>query len=232
MLVFTRGLVCAALALTTVSAAGSAQRLVPVTKHKVGVYGALLLPSGQFQRFVDWGGGLGLYFVPGLTWGGTLGLRIDGSALWYGHESFDVWLGPRMPYDYARVSTDNLIAAFGIGPQFTIGSGPVRPYGFGTIGGSYFATVSHSGTSEYAASSTNFDDWSLALAAGGGLLVEISRRHNPVWLDLSAQWTHNGVTDYLREGSIVETADGGLRVYPIRSEANHWSFRLGVAVGL
>lgn len=231
MLGFTRGLVCATVALATVSPAVSGQGLVPVTSHKVGVYGSLLRPTGQFQNFVDWGGGLGLYFVPGLTWNGTLGLRIDGSVTWYGHENIDVWLGPRMPSDYARINTDNLIVAFGVGPQLTLGSGPVRPYGFGTIGASYFTTVTSTESEYDYASNTNFDDWSLALTAGGGFLIQLIRKSKTVWLDASAQWTHNGVTDYLRKGSIVETYGGELLIFPIRSEANHLSFRLGVAVG-
>jgi hypothetical protein len=51
-------------------------------------------------------------------------------------------------------------------------------------------------------------------------------------LDVGALWTHNGRTTYLREGSIIEYPDGSVTIVPIRSEANHWTFRLGVAVGI
>jgi len=232
MIGISRGLVCGAVALATVSTAGHAQRLVPVHRHKAGVYFTVLRPTGQFQQFVQWGGGLGAYFTPGFSWEGGVGLRMDGSVMWYGHESYDVWLGPRIPDGYIRVSTNNLIATFGAGPQLTFGAGPVRPYTFGTAGFSYFATVTSTDEDDWDYdSNTNFDDWSLALAAGGGLLIQLNRGHKPIWLDLSAQWTHNGVTEYLREGSIVETADGGLIMFPIRSEANHWTYRLGVAFG-
>ena len=43
---------------------------------------------------------------------------------------------------------------------------------------------------------------------------------------------HNGVTTYLREGDIVDRPDGSIVIFPRRSEANLWSFRLGVSIGL
>ncbi|MDH4351851.1 MAG: hypothetical protein OEW56_11955, partial [Gemmatimonadota bacterium] len=64
------------------------------------------------------------------------------------------------------------------------------------------------------------------------LLVQLGGRSHPLYLDLGAQWTYNGRTTYLREGSMIEYPDGSMVILPIRSEANHWVFRLGVAVGI
>jgi hypothetical protein len=50
-------------------------------------------------------------------------------------------------------------------------------------------------------------------------------------LDFGADYHHNGVTTYLREGDIVDRPDGSIVIFR-RSEANLWSFRLGVSVGL
>jgi hypothetical protein len=219
--------------LTILPAAIGAQTLVPVHRHKLGISGTMLNPTGEFRRFVQWGGGLGMYFVPGLDMHGMLGLRVEGSAQWYGHESYDVWLGPRIPQGYVRVTTNNMIFTAGAGPQITLGTGPVRPYGFGTAGFSYFATITSTGDSEYDyVSNTNFDDLRFALSAGGGLLVQLNRGHKPIWFDIGGQWTHNGRTQYLRTGSIRETADGGLVLFPIYSNADFWTFRLGVAFTL
>ena len=212
----------------------AAQGLVPVRRNLLGLSGSFMQPSGEFQRFVRWGGGVNANFVVGLDRQGLLGLRLEGGVLWYGHEHYDVWLGPRVPNSSFRVSTDNFIGTFGVGPQLTLGNGPVRPYGFGLVGVSYFATTSsvEGDWGEVYDSQLNYDDATLSLGAGGGLLVQLAGRDHPVYLDMGAQWTHNGRTTYLREGGIVEYPDGSMVLFPIRSEANHWTFRLGVGFGI
>ena len=52
-----------------------------------------------------------------------------------------------------------------------------------------------------------------------------------MWLDLSADYHRNGMATYLREGDIVDQSDGSVVIYPRRTEANLWSFRVGVSVG-
>lgn len=215
-----------------VPVAGTAQGLVPLHRHKVGISGTVLTPTGEFRNFIDWGGGLSLHFVPGVDTYGTVGLRVEGGVQWYGHESFDVWLGPRVPDAFVRITTENLIFSLGAGPQLTLGTGPVRLYGFGTAGFSYFATISSSSDTDWDVSHTNYDDARFALAAGGGMLIQLNHsRHKPVWFDIGGQWTHNGRTRYLRSGSIVETVDGRAMIYPIYSDADFWTWRLGVTFG-
>jgi hypothetical protein len=218
----------------TAGAAAAQSNLVPVRRHVLGVSAAFMHPTGEFQEFVSWGGGADLSFVAGLGREGPLGLRVAGSVLWYGHEHYDVWVGPRLPDSYYRVNTNNFIANVGVGPQLTLGAGPVRPYGFALAGVSYFATTSSvdNDWGETWDSETNFDDARFALGAGGGVLLQLGGRSRPLFLDVGAHWIHNGRTTYLREGSIIEFADGSTLIVPIRSDANHWTFRLGVAVGI
>ena len=157
------------------------------------------------------------------------------SSLIYGHESLKRPLSSTIQRVTVDVDTDNLIASLGVGPQLTLGHGALRPYLYGTVGFSYFATVSSaSGTADAGsfASSTNFDDVTAALTAGGGLLLRISRGMHPVSLDLSAQKTYHGETTYLRKGSLLESPDGSISFIPIRSEANLVTFRIGVAIGV
>jgi len=200
-----------------------------------GVYGTLARPMGEFQDFVEWGGGFGVYGLYTFDRRGRFGLRMDGTFLLYGHERYTVPFSPYVARVLVDVSTDNLIAGLGAGPQITLGSGGFRPYAFGTVGFSYFATVSSIGGSdggETFASTTNFDDVTLALNWGGGILTRIARGRHSVWLDLSAQSTYNGEAEYLNRGGIVEYGDGSVVLHPIVSDANLMTFRVGILVGL
>jgi hypothetical protein len=205
-----------------------------VKRSLLGISGVLARPVGEFQDFVDWGGGIDLYGVVNLSRRSPLGIRFDGSLLVYGHESFRRPLSHTVPRVTVDVDTDNLIASLGVGPQLTLGHGAIRPYLYGTVGFSYFATVSSaSGTADFhGMSSTNFDDVTEALTAGGGLLLRLTNGGNPVSLDLSAQSVYHGEADYLREGSVVDSPDGTVSYIAIRSEANLVTFRLGVSIGV
>lgn len=230
----TYGIVAAAFGLAF--APGVQAQLVEVHGPKVhlGIGGTLARPVGDFQRFVDWGGGINLYSLVALDRERRWGLRVEGSLLVYGHESFDTPLSPTVGRVLVDVDTDNLIFGLGVGPQFTLDLGSVRPYVFGTAGFSYFATVSSAGD-DYGgdfASSTNFDDATLALRGGLGMLVALSQGRHPLSLDFSVQSTLNGEAEYLRRGGVRDNADGSITVFPIRSEANLVSFRVGVAIGL
>ena len=222
--------------LVSAEADAQSRRSREETKRSLfGISAVLARPVGEFQNFVDWGGGIDLYGVVHLSRRGPLGIRFDGSLLIYGHESLKRPLSNTIQRVTIDVDTDNLIASLGVGPQLTLGHGALRPYVYGTAGFSYFATVSSaSGTADAGsfASSTNFDDATAALTAGGGFLVRLSRGRHPISLDLSVQSVFHGETDYLREGSILESADGSITLVPIRSEANLVTFRLGVAIGV
>jgi hypothetical protein len=210
----------------------NAQNLVRHSKGLFGFNGSLARPTGEFQQFVDWGGGFGMYGVVNFDRRNQLGLRFGGSVVVYGHESYPSQLTPDVGRIWVDVETENFIVDFGVGPQFTFGRGPVRPYVYGTAGFSYFATVSSldgmDGGPDFA-HTTNFDDITYALTGGGGLLMSISSR---VAIDMSAQWTFNDEVDYLTRGDIEDNWDGSITVYPIRSEANLMTFRFGLAISL
>ena len=88
-----------------------------------------------------------------------------------------------MPFVDVDVRTTNSILSAGLGPQVYLGSGSLRPYVFGTVGFSYFVTstgVSGTNFDEEFASTTNFDDFNLALTGGGGLSFGIcGQTRNP-----------------------------------------------------
>ena len=173
------------------------------------------VPVGEFHDFVGVHPGVGT----AVTIGGPVGLRIGGTLLVYGHEQQIVPFPGSGGYFGYGVNTDNIIGTLGLGPQITLGSGPARLYGYGTIGFAYFATVSSLGDGcgcYDRGETTHFDDWALAREAGGGLQLRLSR-HLPAFLDLSARYLRNGRVEYLREGSVFEDADGRILVRPVES---------------
>lgn len=192
-------------------------------------------PVGEFRDHVPNGGGGGSGFVVlGLDRQGIIGIRADGGFLIYGHERKRVPLsstiGGRVNVD---LTTSNNIALFGIGPQITAPSGPVRPYANGSVGLAYFFTQSSvSGTQNNSAfaSSENYRDPTFALSGGAGVYVPISSRRTPVMLDIGARFQGNGRARYLKEGSIRDNADATISFDPIESKTNFVTYHIGVSV--
>ena len=201
-----------------------------------GVHLMVAQPLGEFDDYIDWGGGIGGEFLYAFDRQGAIGLRVNMGLMMYGHETKRVPLSPSLGRIRVDVSTSNNIFAMGIGPQVMLPSGAVRPYLNGTAGLSYFFTqssVEGSADFEPFASSTNFDDATFAWAAGGGLYIPLRRgRKHPLSLDIGAQYHANGEARYLREGSIREDGTGEIFFDPIRSQTNLIMYRLGITVGL
>jgi hypothetical protein len=196
----------------------------------------LALPTGEFKRYVNAGGGLSGFAAFKLGRESAVSLRLDGTYLIYGIETRRVTLGPGpLALVGVDVRTSNSIVNFVVGPQLTATRGALRPYLFGGIGFSYFWTyssVSGTNNAQPFASSTNFDDGSLALRGGGGLWLQVGHGRTPIWIDLGAEYVRNGRLRYLREGSITFDATGNPVYSPIESETNLVLVHLGVAVGL
>ena len=131
-----------------------------------------------------------------------------------------------------RLTTSNSLVHASIGPQLTAPDGPFRPYVNGGIGFSYFFTqssVEGSGNNnEPFASTTNYDDVTMSLTSGAGVLIPVGLRRD-VAVDLGVQYQNNGQVSYLRKGGIVDLPNGGIQLNPIQSEANLLTFRIGVS---
>jgi hypothetical protein len=192
-------------------------------------------PLGEFDKYIDWGGGFGGEFLYALDRDGALGLRINMGLMIYGYETKEVPLSPSAGRVRVDINTSNNIFVMSIGPQIMMPSGAVRPYLNATAGWSYFFT--HSSVEggvdfEPYASSTNFDDGTFSWSAGGGLYIPVRRGRKPISLDVGAQYHANGEVRYLREGSIQDDGIGGVNFDPIRSHTNLITYRLGVTFGL
>ncbi len=199
------------------------------------LHGSLANPIGAFKDFVNLGGGGGAGLLLYMDEGRNAALRLEGSFVVYGSESFTTPLSTTVQRVNVTVRTTNYIASAGAGPQLVLGSGPVRPYVFGTVGISYFATESSaSGTqllSDDFAATTNLDDLKFSLRAGGGMMVRLSRGKHPVSLDLSASYQHNGTTEYLTKGDLREGPGGRPQFSPVVSETNLITYRVGISIG-
>lgn len=194
--------------------------------HDIGNAGVNLVvavPVGEFRQHVDVAGGLDVFGAFNLG-GSGLALRLDGSYLIYGSDHSLV----AQPYYPVNITTTYSITSLGIGPQVTLGQGPVRLYGFGTVGFSYIWARS----SDAFASGTDFDDWTGALQGGGGLLLNLRSRRVPIAIDLGARYLSNGDAWYVSPGDVVPQPNGDVVIYPVRSKANLVMFHAGVSIGL
>ena len=202
------------------------------------LYGDVAVPVGEFQDHVNLGGGGGIGGVLYLNDQGTAALRAEGNFVIYGSESSRAPLSPTVPFVDVDVRTTNSILSAGLGPQVYLGSGSFRPYIFGTVGFSYFVTetgVSGTNYDEEFASTTNFDDFNLALTGGGGLSIGLREDEvSSLSLDLSVSYQHNGLTEYLTGGNqnLRRLPRGGWTAHPILSDANLMTYRAGVSIAL
>ncbi len=110
------------------SAAGTlqAQELRESPRAWLGASGTLGRPVGEFQQFVDWGGGLDVYSVIPVFGQSPFGMRLEGSLTLYGHEEYQAPLSTTVSRVTVDVNTANFIAGLGVGPQVTLGHGRIR----------------------------------------------------------------------------------------------------------
>ncbi len=204
----------------------------PPGEPKVRIGGALQYAraTGEFASYVRDGGGLTGYMLVRMGGHGSpVGLRVAGQFLIYGTQTRRYPLVPGISVD---VTTSNNVGGLTVGPQLTVGNRALRLYGFGAGGFSYFATTSsvegsNSGNNPFA-SSTNFDDITLAGEVGAGLLVRLS---DAVALDIGGRYLVNGSVTYVtRDG--VTVSGNTLLVNPITSEANLAIYHVGASVAL
>ena len=216
---------------------GTAQDAFDNFKGEVFGYLNLAVPAGDFHHHVALGGGAGFGAVLFLGENRLAGVRAEGGFVIYGTETVQRPFSSTVPFVKVDMQTNNSIFTGGLGPQVYLGNGPIRPYVYGTVGFAYFVTsssVSGMYDDEDIASTTNFDDFQLSLTGGGGLSVEIRGGQNPLSLDLSASYQHNGLTEYLIDGNdnLIPLRGGDWLVDPILSDANLMTYRVGVSVGL
>jgi hypothetical protein len=229
-------LVVAATGMTGTAVRGQETEPLRPVVASVGINFIAGVPVGEFKDYVSSGYGLNANGVLPLTHNSPLSLRADIGFLVYGSETkrvcFSQTVGCRIELD---VTTTNSIFYGNIGPQLMLPTGAIRPYVNAGVGFGYFATTSgidgSSDNSDFA-HTNNFDDATMAYAAGGGLLIRLSSGKVPVLLDVGARYNSNGSVEYLKKGDIHDNPDGTITFTPTRSEANLVTINLGVSIGV
>jgi len=99
-----------------------------------------------------------------------------------------------MVYDAAYfgygVSSTSSIGTLALGPQVTLGQGPLRLYGFGTRGWLVvWTSASYSGSCGCYDPDVFFLDghFTTTTQLGGGMLITVSQRRSPVAIDLGVR---------------------------------------------
>ncbi len=180
-------------------------------------------PLNEFRRNGDVAAGVTGFAVVGLDRTASIGLRIDGGYLVYD-----------AAYRGYGISTTSSIGSLAIGPQITLGQGPIRPYGFATLGGSAFWTSVSDNNYCGCYDSDVFllnGRFTTVTQVGTGLLITVSRRRTPVALDLGVRDVRHAQVRYVPAGGITENADGSFTVERVETPVRMRVFQLGVSVG-
>lgn len=189
-----------------------------------GVTLVIAEPLGEFRRNSNVAAGLTGFAVVGLGRSSGLGLRIDGAYLVYD-----------AAYRGYGVSTTSSIGSLAVGPQITLGQGPIRPYGFATLGGSMFWTSlsdeNYCGCYESDVFVLN-GRFTTVSQIGTGLLITVSRRRTPVSLDLGVRDVRHERVVYVPAGGITENSDGSFSVQRVETPVRMRVFQVGVSVGI
>lgn len=204
-------------------------------RTRVGLSLEVAEPVDEFDDFADTGVGIDVHLTHDLLAGGALGLRVDGGWVRYGDFTRRVPFSLTVPAVALDLEVENAITTVTGGPQFVLPLGPVRPFAYGGVGFSHFATTSSvEGTRDDRefASTTNFDDFALALTAGGGLSVRITGGDHPLHAVVQGAYLHNGEAQFLKNEDLRRVADGDVLVSPVTSDADLLKLRLGVEIGL
>jgi hypothetical protein len=193
-------------------------------------------PVGEFRNFARAGFGITANGVAGLDPMGILGLRLEGGGQNYGRFSAPFQQGGLLIAIPARQVTSNDVFWGAIGPQVTLPLGPVRPYGFATVGIANFSTTSRllgaglDGRSQTFWQSTDLSNWSRTEAWGGGVRLRIAQQNaTAVNLDLGAQRHYVRQARYLTPGAIP--GQTGFNALSSLGRADFLTYHVGIAVG-
>lgn len=218
-------LMCVAVTAAPLSAQRSALREVR-DGGSAGITFVIAQPLGEFERNSDAAIGLTGYGVFPLDGSGVLGLRLDGNYMVYDAN-----------YRSYGVSTASYIGSLALGPQVTLGTGPLRVYGFATVGGSAFwTTVSY----DHYCGCYYGDDFVLdghfttVTQVGSGILINVGgrRRHSSVSIDLGVRDMRHDLVKYVPAGGVTDNGDGSYTVDRVETPVRMRVFQIGVSFGI
>ncbi len=222
-----RRIIGLALTLATVTTPLLAQRSALREVRNQGSAGLTLVvaqPLDEFRRNGDVAAGLTGFVVVGVDRMASLGLRIDGQYLVYDSD-----------YRGYGISTTSSIGSLALGPQVTLGQGPIRPYGFATVGGSMFWSSVSDANSCGCYDSNVFvlnGRFTTVTQLGTGLLINVSRRRTAVALDLGVRDVRHDRVRYVPAGGITENSDGSFTVQRVETPVRMLVYQVGVSFAI
>ena len=181
-------------------------------------------PLGDFRRSASIGAGLTLFGVAPLNRRGGLGLRFEGAYVVYDSD-----------YQGYGLSTTSQIGTLAMGPQVTIGDGPLKLYTFFTYGGSLFwSSASSDGYCRCYDRDAFYlgGDFTTTTQLGTGIQLRVSRRRRPIAIDLGIRDTRHATVTYVPAGGITDNGDGTYTVRRAETPVNLRVFQMGVSIGL
>jgi hypothetical protein len=184
-----------------------------------GVNFVVAQPLGEFRRNANVAPGISAFAVIG---GRGLGLRIDGG-----------WMVYDAQYQGYGVSTSSQIGTLTLGPQLTVGSGPLRLYGFVAGGGSLFwSDASYDGCGCYDRGGYLDGHLTATMTAGSGLLITVARRRTPIAIDLGVRAVRHDRVRYVPAGGFTQTSYGTLQAHEVETPVDMRVFQIGVSIGI
>ncbi len=224
------GLLCLAAPASGQTTSSSADtNAVTIPRWHLGLAASAGQPVSDFKLNVNNAAGVQGHVLLRLDRDGLAALRLQGGWLNYGHASQRSCLGTAPHCRVAvNVTTANGIFTLGVGPQFSMPLGRVRPYGYGLVGMSRFVTLSGLAggiVPDFVAASENFGDGGLMLSGGVGVQVPVYRNTT---IDVGVGYETHGKRDYLIKGGLTDNPDGSLGFDIKRSKAALYAIRIGV----
>lgn len=216
------GIVVLSLITMTTSLAAQRTALREVRHGDRGSFGVKLIvaePLGDFRRTGDVAGGLEL---SGVTRGSGAGLRVEGS-----------WMVYDASYQGFGVSTTSQIGTLALGPQITIGNGPMRFYGFVTAGPTLF--WSNASFNDGCGCDDDYfldGDLTWTKSAGGGLLIAVSRGRTPISIDLGMRGVRHDRVEYVPADGLTQNPDGTFSGQRVRTPVELRVYQIGVSIGI
>jgi hypothetical protein len=202
------------------------------SRFQVGIDAVLSQPKGEFATNIGNGFGLNGTGMFRLDPKGFVSIRGDLGMVQYGRETQRVPYRPITGRIDLDVETTNNIGWASIGGQLQFPQGWFRPYANAAIAYTDFSTRSTLTGSdddyEYA-STTNQHDGSRAWIFGGGVVVPFGNRFSLGGLNLGARYYYGGRATYLKEGDIIDNADGTITINPRNSKTDLVLWQLGVS---
>jgi len=191
---------------------------------------------GEFGNVVDrgWGGNFGISIAPPASghssWGRFARLHIDIGYIIYGTETKRICLTRpcRLEMD---IITTNSILNLGLGPEFILMTGPVRPYITGTMGTTLFSTdsslqgISPGAGNDMYFNSNHLQDWTFSWKTGAGVKVSVTPS---VSIDFGADYLNNGVARWMSPGDIIDNDDRPPAYAYRKTKANLWMIHTGI----